>query len=86
VSSTIILGHPNANWDNQVEHVFWDVLSMIAAAMIVSDGGETLVRAMRFDEFDKFAGHPHKLETIHPIPTLMGALQFLQNLFFGFAS
>jgi hypothetical protein len=70
-SSTIALGHPNANWNNQVEHVFWDVLSMIAAAMIVNDGVGTPARVMRFDEFDKSANDPKKLETIHPIPTLM---------------
>jgi hypothetical protein len=70
-SSTIVLGHPNANWNNQVEHVFWDVLSMISAAMIVNDGVGTPPRVMRFDEFDKFATDPGKVATIHPIPVLL---------------
>jgi hypothetical protein len=70
-SSTIVLNHPKANWNNQVEHVFWDALSMISAAMIVNDGAGTIARVMRFDEFDKFATDPGKVAAIHPIPVLL---------------
>jgi hypothetical protein len=50
-SSTVSLDHPKANWDHQVEHVFWDELSMIAAAMIIDDRAGISARVMRFDEF-----------------------------------
>jgi len=70
-SSTIVLGHPAANWNEQVEHVYWDMLSRIAAVLIVDDGVGTPARTMRFDEFDKFVSTPENLEAIHPIPTLM---------------
>lgn len=69
-SSTISLDHPKANWHEQVEHVFHDTLSMIAAAMIVTEG-DGQQRMMRFDEFNGFISNPEKLSMIHPIPRLM---------------
>jgi hypothetical protein len=74
-SSTVSLDHPNANWDHQVEHVFWDELSMIAAAMITDDGVGTSARVTRFDEFTKTVTSDIKgakmLATIKPIPRLL---------------
>jgi hypothetical protein len=69
-SSTISLNHPKANWDKQVEHVFRDTLSNIAAAVIVSEAAGTQ-RVTRFDEFNEFILNRDKLATIHPIPRLM---------------
>jgi hypothetical protein len=69
-SSTISLSHPKANWDEQVEHVFHDALSIIAAAMIVSEA-DGRQRVMRFDEFNHFISDPKRLATIHPIPRIM---------------
>jgi hypothetical protein len=70
-SSTIALDHPVANWDTQVEHVFYDRLSMIAAAMIVSDDEVKQARVRRFDEFNDFVSHEAGLKKIQPIPRLM---------------
>jgi len=69
-SSTVSLEHPDANWDDQVEHIYSDVLSMIAAAMIVTDGAVTPSRVMRFAEFDQFVSDPKRLDLIHPVPRL----------------
>jgi hypothetical protein len=69
-SSTISLDHPKASWDEQVEHVFHDTLSVIAAAMILSEA-DGRQRVVRFDEFNGFISSPKKLKTIHPIPRLM---------------
>jgi hypothetical protein len=69
-SSTVSLDDPQANWDEQVEHIYYDVLSMIAAAMIVNDGAATPSRMMRFDEFDQFVSDPAKLALIDPVPRL----------------
>jgi hypothetical protein len=69
-SSTISLDHPKANWNKQVEHVFYDTLSMIAAAMIVTEE-DSRQRVMRFDEFNDFVLDPNRLSTIDPIPRMM---------------
>lgn len=70
-SSTISLDHPRANWNDQVEHVFYDTLSMVAAAIVVSDGEGKQDRAMRFDEFNAFVLNPEMLPRLSPIPRLM---------------
>jgi hypothetical protein len=67
-SGRITLDHPNATWQNQEQHIFFDTLSMIAAAMIVSDGDRQ--RVMRFDEFNAFVAQPANRERIHPVPRL----------------
>lgn len=69
-SSTVSLNHPQANWDDQVDHIYHDVLSIIAAAMIVRDGSDAAPRVMRFDEFDQFARDPAKARAIHPVTGL----------------
>lgn len=69
-SSTIPLGHPKANWVDQREHVFFDTLSMIGAAMIVDGNGEDPSRVMRFDEFNAFIEDKNKLVRLEPVPTL----------------
>jgi hypothetical protein len=70
-SSTIVLDHPRADWDNQVEHVFWDNLSRLGGLLIVNEGAGTPPRAMRFDEFERFVSIPQNREAIHPIPRLI---------------
>ncbi|MFI5330721.1 MAG: hypothetical protein ACHQ2F_06765 [Desulfobaccales bacterium] len=70
-SSKTSLNHPGSNWKEQVEHVFHDTLSMIAAAMIVSDAGGKQERTMRFDEFNAFVLNPEMLARLSPIPRIM---------------
>ncbi len=68
-SSTVAQNHPAVNWDEQVEHVFYDTLSMIACALIVADPAGS--RIMRFDEFCRFLDVPDNLEAIHPVARLL---------------
>jgi len=37
-SSTVSLDHPNAKWNEQIEHVFYDTLSIVSAALTVNEG------------------------------------------------
>lgn len=70
-SSTILLNHPKADWDTQTEHIFNDVLSMVASAMIVNNSDNLLSRVMRFDEFNNFVLDEKNIATIQPLPRLM---------------
>ena len=70
-SSTVSLDHPKVNWSEQIEHVFHDTLSIIAAAMVVNDIDSKQARAMRFDEFNRFVSDAGWLTTIHPVPRLV---------------
>jgi hypothetical protein len=69
-SSSLVLGHPNADWDDQIEHVYNDNLSIVAAAMIVTDGTPGIARSMRFDEFNRFASDQEWRKAIDPVPRL----------------
>jgi|SRR6267142_1939002 len=69
-SGAISLNHPNVHWEKQVQHVFHDTLSIVAAAMIVSDANG-VQRVMRFDEFNDFILDRQRLKAINPIPRLM---------------
>jgi len=69
-SSNVVLDHPNANWSSQIEHVFFDTLSIVSAAMVFVDPAGKQDRAMRFDEFNTFVQDKDKLEKIHPFPRL----------------
>jgi hypothetical protein len=71
-SSTVSLDHPNTNWNSQVEHVFYDRLSVIAAALVVFDGDKNQQpRVMRFDEFNKLVSNPELPAAIDPIPQIL---------------
>ncbi|MEP7001000.1 MAG: hypothetical protein ABI969_11020 [bacterium] len=70
-SSTIALDHPRANWSDQIEHVYRDRLSVIAASMIVIEGNGKSDRVMHFDEFDAFASTEEGSAMLDPIPSLM---------------
>lgn len=50
-SSTVSLGHPQENWNEQQQHLFYDELAIIASDMIVLDPVAKIPRVMRFDEF-----------------------------------
>lgn len=69
----IICGHPNANWEDQIEHLYHGSLNMISSVMIVaeSDGAQ---RVRRFDEFiDGMCGLP-AFDAIKPLPALLADL------------
>lgn len=70
-SSTVSRGHPAERWDAQVEHVFYDRLSLIAAALIVREDGTPAERTVRFQEFLQLIAEPDQLAALAPIPTLL---------------
>jgi len=50
---------------------FYDGLSMVSAAMVISGGEGKEDRVMRFDEFNEFVSKSKKLAMLNPIPRLM---------------
>jgi len=68
-SSAVSLDHPNAKWTEQSEHVFFDTLSIVSAAMILVDPARQ-DRVMRFDEFNLFLEKEDQLGKLHPFPRL----------------
>lgn len=69
-SSSVILDHPKADWTRQSQHVFGDMIPIIAAAMIIVEAGDPPTRAMRFDELDHFLAEDAWRARIHPLPRL----------------
>lgn len=69
-SHRVSLGHPQEDWNRQEQHVFYDVLGIIASAMIIQES-PTLSRVMRFDEFSKLAAEKDEIKRIDPIPHLI---------------
>lgn len=49
---SLVEGHPNVDWNHQVQHVFYDHISRCANMLIVEEG-EGQARAMYFHEFEK---------------------------------
>jgi hypothetical protein len=70
-SSTVSLDHPKANWNHQVEHVYYDTISIIAGALIVNDSVSKMQRVISFDEFSQFVSVPETLARLNPIPGMM---------------
>jgi hypothetical protein len=68
-SHQVSLDHPDADWSRQRQHAFYDVLTMIASAMIV-DEGEKGARALRFDEFMQTV-ETDGLSSFAPLPDLL---------------
>lgn len=50
--SKITNHHPKVNWKNQIEHLFFDVLSTIGNTLVVKDD-ELRTRCMNFSEFSE---------------------------------
>lgn len=69
-SSNVVLNHPNAKYTSQIEHVFFDTLSIVSAALIVVEPAGKPDRTMRFDEFSMFVEEKSKLEKLDPFPRL----------------
>ncbi len=69
-SHRVSLGHPQEDWTRQQQHVFYDVLGIIASAMIIQES-PTSSRVLRFDEFSALAGEQDVLQRIDPLPRLI---------------
>jgi hypothetical protein len=69
-SHRVSLGHPQEDWNRQDQHVFYDVLGIIASAMITQEGA-TSSRVLRFDEFASMVVGKEGLHRIDPIPRLV---------------
>jgi hypothetical protein len=74
-SSTISLKHQNENWNDQIEHIYYDRLSIIAAGIIVKENVGNAQRVMRFDEFDNFVSDTRNLHAIEPVPSLLNSFK-----------
>ena len=70
-SADVSMGHPDEDWINQHQHVFSDVLSNLAAAMVVKDAGTGVERVVRFDEFRGLLDDEDQRKALHPVPALM---------------
>lgn len=70
-SHRVSLGHPQENWNAQVQHVFYDVLGIITSSMITQDAPTVAARVLRFDEFASMVTSKDGLERIDPIPRLL---------------
>jgi hypothetical protein len=70
-SGTVSLDHPKVNWNDQVEHVYYDTISIIAGALIINDSVSKTQRVISFDEFSQFISVPEALARLDPIPRIM---------------
>ncbi|KZK28110.1 hypothetical protein A4F85_09795 [Delftia sp. GW456-R20] len=70
-SADVSMAHPDEDWTSQKQHVFSDVLSNLAAAMIVKDAGTGIERVVRFDEFQRRFEDDDLWKELHPVPALM---------------
>jgi hypothetical protein len=68
-SSSVSLGHPREDWSDQVEHIFYDTLTNIAATMIVTDSDSH--RIIRFDEFSALVAETEDRKRLAPLPRLL---------------
>jgi hypothetical protein len=68
---SILKGHKSLNWNNQVQHVFFDYLSSCTNAMIIRDGDAPQQRAMRFHEFEELAKSREGYEVFDPFPSIL---------------
>lgn len=63
----VIASHPDANWDEETEHVFYHSLNRIANTVLVVDG-EKSQRPLMFHEFEEFLGTSKNLSRLEPLP------------------
>lgn len=69
-SHRVSLGHPKENWAIQEQHIFYDVIGIIASSLIVQDAPTSPSRVVRFDEFAKMISERGGMELLSPIPRL----------------
>ncbi len=70
-SADVSLGHEQEDWRTQRQHVFSDMLSNIAASMVVFDDAQKVERVVRFDEFQAILDDRQLIAGLHPIPALL---------------
>lgn len=70
-SADVSMAHPNEDWTGQKQHVFSDVLSNLAATVIVKDAETGIERVVRFDEFQRILDDDDLKKGLHPVPALM---------------
>ncbi len=67
-----ILNHPNADWVDEIEHVFSGTLSRLANALIIQDEEITgKKRPLHFHEFASFFNEPRKLKQLSPLQNIL---------------
>ncbi len=67
-----ILSHPNARWDTQTEHIFYDNLSRVASRIII-EGPDGAERLMNFQEFSTFLKQKDTSQKLSPMPEILGS-------------
>ncbi|WP_156428533.1 hypothetical protein [Pseudomonas sp. URMO17WK12:I11] len=70
-SGKVSLGHPNEDWNGQTQHIFYDVLGMIASNLTVQDSPNLPERIMRFDEFADKLSDRNFARQMEPVPHLI---------------
>lgn len=70
-SHRVSLGHPQEDWNRQIQHVFYDVLGIISSSMITHDAPTDAGRVLRFDEFAMMVAAKDGLQRIDPVPRLL---------------
>ena len=70
---SLVEGHPDVNWGNQVQHVFFDYVGRCANMMIVEEapGHE---RAIRFHEFEKLLRSKDGAAAFSPFPVILDGM------------
>lgn len=67
---SLVEGHPQVDWTDQVQHVFFDHLSRCANAIIVRED-DSQERAMRFHEFEIMMRDPSAMTILAPFPKIL---------------
>lgn len=65
-SDRVSLGHPDEDWGQQKQHLFYDVLGVVASTMITSDEVAG-VRVLRFDEFVSLLNDKKKMDGLQTL-------------------
>lgn len=69
-SGASILNHPNANWENEEQHVFRHSLDRISNSVVVTESSQSAF-PMPFHEFEKFIPIPKNSAKLSPLPKLL---------------
>lgn len=69
--SDSILNHPDARWDEEIEHLFSGTLSRLANLLIVQDESADKKRLMHFHEFTSFIAAPKNLAKFSPLSDIL---------------